>query len=80
MGISEFSFTIESKSLDARKKSSIHWLMKIAVTSAAITGPDRQPPPALKIPYRKRTSAILVVGSGPAGFLVHLFCKKPDFP
>jgi hypothetical protein len=27
LGISEFSFTIESKSLDARKKSSIHWLM-----------------------------------------------------
>ena len=79
IGIAEFSFTIESKSLDARKKSSIHWLMKIAVTSAAITGPDRQPPPALKIPYRKRTSAILVVGSGPAGFFSAFVLQKAGF-
>ncbi len=79
LGISKFSFTIESKSLDARKKSGIHWLMRIAVTSAAIDGPDRNPPPALEILFRKRESKILVTGSGPAGFFCALVLQKAGF-
>jgi uncharacterized FAD-dependent dehydrogenase len=79
LGFSGFSFQIESKSLDARKKSNIHWLMKIAVTSAAITGPDRNPLPALEISFRKRDPKILVTGSGPAGFFCAFVLQKAGF-
>jgi hypothetical protein len=80
LGISDFSYQIENKSLDARKKSYIHWLVRIAVMSDQITEPDRQAPPTLDIPFRKRDEKIVVVGSGPAGFFPHLFSRKPDFP
>ena len=62
-----FSYRIEKKSLDARKKDSITWKLRIIVSSNSLTGeiPDI---PALSIPYKKRNKNVTVVGSGPAGF------------
>ena len=38
LGIKEFSYQIENKSLDARKKDNIHWLLRVLVLSEEITG------------------------------------------
>jgi hypothetical protein len=79
LGISDFSYQIETKSLDARKKSNIHWLVRVTVISGEIPGPDLNPPPPVDIPFRKRNKKIVVVGSGPAGFFSALVLQKAGF-
>jgi len=79
LGISDFSFQIDQKSLDARKKSHIHWLLRVTVMSPELPGPDREPDPALEIPYQKRDKKILVVGSGPAGFFAAYVLQTAGF-
>lgn len=63
-----FTYRIQSKSLDARKKNNIHWQIKVLVTSPTIhtTLPPLSPP--LSIPRLATTKKAIVVGSGPAGF------------
>jgi len=68
LGLKDFSFQIEKKSLDARKKNDIHWLMGLLVSSEEIEGDDFVAPETLEIPFKKRTEKVVVVGSGPAGF------------
>ena len=79
LGLREFSYQIDSKSLDARKKSLIHWLVKVGVTSPHIIGPDPEPTPELTLPYRKRNQRVIVVGSGPAGFFAAYILQKAGF-
>ena len=68
LGIKEFSYQIENKSLDARKKDRIHWLIRVSVLSEEIQGNAPLLPPSLSVPYRKTSKKAVVVGSGPAGF------------
>jgi len=77
--LKSFSYQIERKSLDARKKSDIHWKIKVAVSSSElkISAPDIPPP--LEIPYRIRKKSAVVVGSGPAGFFAALTLQKAGF-
>lgn len=77
LNIRDFSFHTESKSLDARNKKSIFWLVKVLVSSSKIKGDESPEQDVLQIPFKKRNRKIVVVGSGPAGFLMPLFCKKP---
>lgn len=79
LDIRDFSYQIDSKSLDARKKSHIHWLVKVGVASRHIPGPDPEPTPELTIPYRKRNQRVIVVGSGPAGFFAAYVLQKAGF-
>ncbi len=68
LGVKDFSFQIEKKSLDARKNNNIHWLLALVVSSEKIGGSDFVAPEPLVIPFKKRTEKVVVVGSGPAGF------------
>jgi len=68
LGSSDFTFHIDKKSLDARKKDDIHWLINVVVKSDHFSGKSYEPPTPLEIPTRKRTEKVVVVGSGPAGF------------
>ncbi|MBU1083994.1 MAG: FAD-dependent protein [Candidatus Omnitrophota bacterium] len=79
LNIKGFSWQIKKKSLDARKKSSIHWLISVAVSSDEIKGGMPQPAPALDIPYRKREEKVVVAGSGPAGFFCAFVLQKAGF-
>ena len=79
LNVSEFSYQIEQKSLDARKKNNIHWLIRVVAMSDQISGPDKILPPALDIPFRKRSEKVLVVGSGPAGFFSAFVLQKAGF-
>lgn len=65
-----FTFTIDRQSLDARhkKKNTIHWNIKVGVSSPALPGPDRPIEKKLEIPFKKRDKKVLVIGNGPAGF------------
>ena len=36
LNIKDFTYLIENKSLDARKRSNIHWVVKVAVSSKEI--------------------------------------------
>ena len=64
----DLSFQIERKSLDARQKHNLHWLLSIGVSSKQIEGEDYIPLEPLDITYKKRKEKVIVVGSGPAGF------------
>ena len=68
IGSMDFSFQIEKKSLDARKKNNAFWLLNVMVLSDKLEGENYIAPTPLDIPYKKRTEKVIVVGSGPAGF------------
>ncbi|MCK4530511.1 MAG: FAD-dependent oxidoreductase [Candidatus Marinimicrobia bacterium] len=78
-GLRDFSFQIEKKSLDARKKNDIHWLVNFIATSPALKGESYVPPPSLEIPYKKRKESVAVIGSGPAGFFSAHVLQKAGF-
>ncbi len=83
-------FQILHKSLDARKKSDIHWLLRVGVTSiideessSYADSPSSTTQycnaSLINIPYRKREIKILVVGSGPSGFFAAYLLQKAGF-
>ncbi|MEZ5104324.1 MAG: NAD(P)/FAD-dependent oxidoreductase [Draconibacterium sp.] len=77
--IKDFTFQIEGKSLDARKKTNIYWQLKVAVNSKEIKGGEPEPHESLSIPYKNRKQQIIVVGSGPAGFFAASVLLKAGF-
>ncbi len=77
--ISEFSFQTENKSLDARNKRNIHWLVRVGVSSPELKGKNADEVPELEIPYKKRSERAIVVGSGPAGFFAAFTLQKAGF-
>jgi uncharacterized protein len=77
--IRNFSYQIENKSLDARNKNRIHWVMRVAVVSDELKGGEAPRFEILKIPFRKRKEEILVVGSGPAGFFCAFVLQQAGF-
>lgn len=79
LGIRNFSWQVESKSLDARKKQNIFWLLKVVVHSPELKGEALPEKERLEIPYRKRNSNVVVVGSGPAGFFAAFVLQKAGF-
>ncbi|MBI9034873.1 MAG: FAD-dependent monooxygenase [Bacteroidales bacterium] len=79
LGIKTFTFSVENKSLDARKKTNIHWLIRLRIFSDQIKGEGFVPKPELEIPYEKTNKKIVVVGSGPAGFFSALVLQKAGY-
>lgn len=79
LGLKVFTFQLEKKSLDARKKNDIHWQTTVSVSSEEIKGEAYEIPKTLDIPLRKRDEKIVVVGSGPAGFFAAFVLQKAGF-
>lgn len=77
--IKDFDFQIENKSLDARKKSNIFWLVKVLVSSSEIKDGEAIICEELEIPHKKRDQKLVVVGSGPAGFFNAFVLQKAGF-
>ncbi|MBF0241505.1 MAG: FAD-dependent monooxygenase [Desulfamplus sp.] len=80
----QFQFQILNKSLDARKKSDIHWLIKVGVNledkeSNDNSSKDPTDSTLLNIEYKKRDKKALVVGSGPAGFFAAYVLQMSGF-
>ncbi|MBF0572749.1 MAG: FAD-dependent oxidoreductase [Desulfamplus sp.] len=80
-------FQILNKSLDARKKSDIHWLIRVGVDNVySNSGIENSHhveyqlfKDNLNIPYRRRGKKVIVVGSGPAGFFAAYVLQKAGF-
>src|SRR5690554_5941961 len=79
LGIRNFTYQIEQKSLDARKKPNIVWQMRLGIYSKELKGGELPVEPGLDIPYRKRNYPVVVTGSGPAGFFAALVLQKAGF-
>jgi uncharacterized protein len=79
IAVSEFSYQIVKKSLDARKKSDIHWTVRAGVTSPGITDPPPEAVPDLVIPHQKGRGTVVVAGSGPAGFFAAYALQKSGY-
>ncbi len=77
--LKDFTFKIENKSLDARKKANIFWLLRVVVSSPAIQSADPEKALSLNIPYKKRNHKVLVTGSGPAGFFAAYVLQSAGF-
>jgi uncharacterized FAD-dependent dehydrogenase len=79
LGIGTFSWQIENKSLDARKKSDIHWQVRVSVLSDELVGDEPAVSSMLVVPSRKRDERAVVIGSGPAGFFAALVLQRAGF-
>jgi hypothetical protein len=79
LGYSDFTFQIEKKSLDARNKNSIHWLMSIVVSSNRLKGSSRPSVETLTVSCKKRSGKVIVAGSGPAGFFAANILQMAGF-
>lgn len=77
--IKNFNFHIENKSLDARNKHQIHWLIRIFISSVEIKQEMPLLDEKLVIPFKQRNKRVVVVGSGPAGFFSAYILQKSGF-
>ncbi len=77
--IQNFNFQIENKSLDARNKSNIHWLIRVLVSSDEIKEHIQRTEKSLNITFKKRKEKVVIVGSGPAGFFSALILQMAGF-
>ncbi|MCG8697301.1 MAG: FAD-dependent oxidoreductase [Bacteroidales bacterium] len=77
--ISDFTYHIVNKSLDARNKRNIHWQTRIEVYSKQLKTGEPVQIDKLEIPYKKTNKHILVTGSGPAGFFAAFVLLKAGY-
>jgi len=77
--ITEFSIQLENKSLDARNKRNIHWLVRVSVNSPELKEEAKEEASKLEIPNKKREEKAVVVGSGPAGFFAAFCLQQAGF-
>ncbi len=74
----DFTYRIDRKSLDARKKNAIKWVMSVAVSAPGFRE-ELISALELVIPFRKRKEKVTIVGSGPAGFFCAYVLQKSGF-
>ncbi len=77
--VTEFTYQVAGKSLDARNKRNIHWVLRVGVHSPQLKGGDDQAAAALQIPYGRRNKKVVITGSGPAGFFAAYVLQKAGF-
>ncbi len=77
--IGTFSHQVILKSLDARNKGSILWILRLGVLSEELKGGAVPQEEDLAILNRKRHQRAIVLGSGPAGFFAALVLQRSGF-
>ncbi len=77
--LNNFTFEITRKSLDARKKGNIFWLLNIRIFSEKLKGETFTEKKNFSVPYKSRSYRIIIVGSGPAGMFSALLLQKAGF-
>lgn len=77
---SDHSFSILRKSLDARNKRDIHWLLRVGVTSPAVKG---ETPEIKKLDFPSsdhgKRKKIVITGCGPAGIFCGLILQRSGY-
>ena len=79
LNIRDFTYSVENKSLDARKRSNIHWVVTVSISSEEIKGEAPDQIPDFTIQNKKRNEKAVIVGSGPAGFFAAFALQKAGF-
>jgi uncharacterized protein len=79
LDLKDFNYKILKKSLDARKKHNIVYVLKMAVFSSWLKNSVHQQTPKLKIIKQNRAKKVIVVGNGPAGFFCAYTLQKAGF-
>jgi uncharacterized protein len=79
LGIKSFSFQLINKSLDARNKRNIFWLLRAGVSSGEMKQGQTPERETISIPYRKRNKKVVITGSGPAGFFSAFLLQQAGF-
>ena len=76
----DISFSILRKSLDARNKRDIHWLVRVGVISPVVTGEMPQIE-KLKLPERGhgKGQKVVITGCGPAGIFCGLILQRSGY-
>ncbi|PID29610.1 MAG: FAD-dependent oxidoreductase [Candidatus Cloacimonadota bacterium] len=77
--LSNFSYKIIKKSMDARVKSDIFWNYRVVVTSSKIKGEEYKERKTLKIPKIGKKRSVTIVGFGPAGYFCGYVLAKSGF-
>ncbi len=72
--VRDFDYVIEKQSLDGRNPMEIHWLVRLTVISPEIKGGTEPDISSIKVPFKRTTKKVLVIGSGPAGFFAAYVC------
>jgi uncharacterized FAD-dependent dehydrogenase len=72
--VRDFDYVIEKQSLDGRNPMEIHWLVRLTVSSPEIKGGTEPDTSTIKVPFKRTTKKVVVVGSGPAGFFAAYVC------
>ena len=78
-GLSEFSFTILNKSLDARRKGRIEWQYRVGLSSEWLKVGSEPMPATLLHEKVGRGARVVVVGSGPAGIFAAAYLARSGF-
>jgi uncharacterized FAD-dependent dehydrogenase len=79
IGTLEFTHQIEKQSLDGRNSNNIHWIIRVGISSDAISTNEPFKPLKLEIPKINTNKKIVVIGSGPAGFFGAYVAKLAGF-
>ncbi|MCX6147079.1 MAG: FAD-dependent oxidoreductase [Candidatus Kapabacteria bacterium] len=79
IGTLEFTHQIEKQSLDGRNSNNIHWIIRVGISSEAISTNEPFKPLKLEIPKINTNKKIVVIGSGPAGFFGAYVAKLAGF-
>ncbi len=79
LGLTDFSFHLSNKSLDARKRSNIHWLINLVVISDQIADNGLDTSESLQIRFAPQQQKIIIIGSGPAGFFSAFALQSAGF-
>jgi uncharacterized protein len=76
----DISFSILRKSLDARNKKDIHWLLRVGVQSPAIKG-ERPEIKKLELPSSDhgKGKKVVITGCGPAGIFCGLILQRSGY-
>lgn len=65
--LSDFSFQILRKSLDARNKKRIAWQIRVGIESNALADGEKPSQKTIDLPHKTYKDTCVIVGSGPAG-------------
>lgn len=77
--MSKCHFEILKKSLDARNKKNIHWVIRVRCFSESDLKTSSNRSDKLQFEYKQRSKRVCIIGSGPAGIMAAIALQSSGF-